>query len=527
MEQNCSITIKTTLKSCLSQITLCKKNYIYLNLHKIFYKTLNQNGPLTITILIALLFILFLNIKIISEKYLAKVNLNLIKKFKIPDYIAVISLVPFTNGALDLINSFESSKKENGHILCISVLLGSFMVSSTLVFFNVIFQSKEEVFYLGDDFYLNLVFYALALFLVAVFGIRKKLDFFCFFSIFFLYLSYVFVNFWKKNKKSDENDIFGDDYLKNKKNNNLNTSDDNIESLETTFSEKTKNLEKINLLNKKEKKFEIILEEEELLLKKIKILQYKVPRKKINLKKYLLPLKIIHWLTIPYLKIENQKSLPNFIKIYHDFFNTTFSSFLTFTILFKFSYHISLILTLLIINLIFFFEKSKKIKYFIFFTRSLTILSSLSWLKITSGLVLDIITFFSFYYNLNYIILSTTFISLGNTSLDFFSNGSLSKFGNYKIAILSCFSSPFFNLVFGFCFFFFFGKNLNFNLFGFFENEKKIGQVFLRWVFAFCFFSLVIQFWIFKNNNMVVRKKNRFYYIGIYAGFFGLSWLLF
>ena len=53
----------------------------------------------------------------------------------------------------------------------------------------------------------------------------------------------------------------------------------------------------------------------------------------------------------------------------------------------------------------------------------MTILASLTWLKFTSKIILDIIKFLSFAFKINPAVLAGTFISLGNCSLDFFANG--------------------------------------------------------------------------------------------------------
>ena len=70
-------------------------------------------------------------------------------------------------------------------------------------------------------------------------------------------------------------------------------------------------------------------------------------------------------------------------------------------------------------------------------------------MKLTSKIILDIIVFLSFALKINAGVLAGTFVSLANSSLDFFANGSLSKMKKHKLAALSCFSGPVFNLAIG------------------------------------------------------------------------------
>lgn len=70
----------------------------------------------------------------------------------------------------------------------------------------------------------------------------------------------------------------------------------------------------------------------------------------------------------------------------------------------------------------------------------LSVFASIGWISIFSNIIIDFITFLSFYFNINKIILTALLLSAGNTLGDFFGNGALAKNGEEVMGAIACFS---------------------------------------------------------------------------------------
>lgn len=59
----------------------------------------------------------------------------------------------------------------------------------------------------------------------------------------------------------------------------------------------------------------------------------------------------------------------------------------------------------------------------------ISVFAAIGWISIFSNLIIDFITFLSFYFNINKVILAALLLSAGNTIGDFFGNAALAKNG--------------------------------------------------------------------------------------------------
>ena len=76
---------------------------------KLHYSTFNGNYYIILILMCILLPIIFYNIKIIAEKYIATSIDKIIINYKISTIIASTTLIPFANGAPDLMVAISSS----------------------------------------------------------------------------------------------------------------------------------------------------------------------------------------------------------------------------------------------------------------------------------------------------------------------------------------------------------------------------------------------------------------------------------
>jgi len=70
----------------------------------------------------------------------------------------------------------------------------------------------------------------------------------------------------------------------------------------------------------------------------------------------------------------------------------------------------------------------------------ISVFSSIGWISIFSNMIIDFITFLSFYFSINKVILSALLLSAGNTFGDFFGNGALAKNGEEVMGAIASYS---------------------------------------------------------------------------------------
>ncbi len=70
----------------------------------------------------------------------------------------------------------------------------------------------------------------------------------------------------------------------------------------------------------------------------------------------------------------------------------------------------------------------------------ISVFAAIGWISIFSDLIIDFITFLSFYFNINKVILNSLLLSAGNTIGDFFGNAALVKNGEEVMGAIASYS---------------------------------------------------------------------------------------
>lgn len=106
--------------------------------------------------------------------------------------------------------------------------------------------------------------------------------------------------------------------------------------------------------------------------------------------------------------------------------------------------------------------------YLEIFYEIFSVFAAIGWISIFSGVIIDFISFLSYYFSLNEIILNSILLSAGNTVGDFFGNASLAKAGSEVMGAFASYSGQLFNNYVGFGLIILFGAftgNTKFDLF--------------------------------------------------------------
>lgn len=90
--------------------------------------------------------------------------------------IASTTLIAFSNGAPEIIASFNNSEKSEGTINSIAMLLGGYIFCLTLIVSSVYFNSKDKITLPKASVIKELIFYFLSMLVIAVFGYFGSLN---------------------------------------------------------------------------------------------------------------------------------------------------------------------------------------------------------------------------------------------------------------------------------------------------------------------------------------------------------------
>ena len=80
----------------------------------------------------------------------------------------------------------------------------------------------------------------------------------------------------------------------------------------------------------------------------------------------------------------------------------------------------------------------------------ISVFAAIGWISIFSDLIIDFITFLSFYWSMNKIILNSLLLSAGNTVGDYFANAALVKNGEEVMGAIASYSGQIFNFFAGY-----------------------------------------------------------------------------
>ena len=188
--------------------------YNYINFYYFHYCLLNSSILPSIIVFLIFLIILFFILSSTSDLFLSTAMVKLIETYNINQNIAAVTLISFGNCAPDIISSLVASENDNISF-SLGSIIGSGMFITSFVLGLVVFKGKD-IKVNSLSFNRDLLLYIIALGIIVIIGIRKKINFFYslgFISIYILNVTLAFFHGKKdKNKKKEENDINDDEY---------------------------------------------------------------------------------------------------------------------------------------------------------------------------------------------------------------------------------------------------------------------------------------------------------------------------
>ena len=506
----------------------CLDNFNFINYFKIYYNTFSQSLSLSLIFFILIILIAFLLLSLIVEIYLSPTISKLSKKLKLSQTIAALTLISFANGSPDIFNSILSSSEVQGSTLAIGSLLGAYIFTTSLVIANVIRCSKFDNLFINRFHFLKEIFvYFFSLICLIFFAMVGEVYIFMPFLFLVIYVFYFLVTVLKKEEGEKHIEVntlgnLNDKIFKEVKNEDFSTI--------TIYKIDPKKKNSVNIQENliKETKSEIKTNKKNLSLSLIRLMLVENvfwdKEDHFLIKILLLPLKILLFLTIPPYYSHKFLELNPFMLIFFKFSNLILSLFVINGFLFDVNLTTNFIIIIIVLPFGIIFHFTKKLltveKYFY---KILCILSSVTWIEISSDFILDSVQFFHFLFFINRTFFSMIIISTGNSIGDFFNNGSISELGNEQMALLGCFSGQLFNLLIGVFFHLLLKKDKNFDILGFQSKITNLDQKFVMMLFGFCFFLGGLNLFVVVLGGFKYRNKVRFLFYGFYLVFLIVS----
>ena len=246
---NCNSSIINSFLTIEKKCQFVNENcpYNYINFYYFHYCLLNSSILPSIIVFLIFLIILFFILSSTSDLFLSTAMVKLIETYNINQNIAAVTLISFGNCAPDIISSLVASENDNISF-SLGSIIGSGMFITSFVLGLVVFKGKD-IKVNSLSFNRDLLLYIIALGIIVIIGIRKKINFFYslgFISIYILNVTLAFFHGKKdKNKKKEENDI-NDDEDKEKMNRDNDVKDINLKDSITKSKYKEIELEPKN-----------------------------------------------------------------------------------------------------------------------------------------------------------------------------------------------------------------------------------------------------------------------------------------
>ena len=246
---NCNSSIINSFLTIEKKCQFVNENcpYNYINFYYFHYCLLNSSILPSIIIFLIFLIILFFILSSTSDLFLSTAMVKLIETYNINQNIAAVTLISFGNCAPDIISSLVASENDNISF-SLGSIIGSGMFITSFVLGLVVFKGKD-IKVNSLSFNRDLLLYIIALGIIVIIGIRKKINFFYslgFISIYVLNVTLAFFHGKKdKNNKKEENDI-NDDEDKEKINRDNDVKDINLKDSITKSKYKEIELEPKN-----------------------------------------------------------------------------------------------------------------------------------------------------------------------------------------------------------------------------------------------------------------------------------------
>lgn len=246
---NCNSSIINSFLTIEKKCQFVNENcpYNYINFYYFHYCLLNSSILPSIIVFLIFLIILFFILSSTSDLFLSTAMVKLIETYNINQNIAAVTLISFGNCAPDIISSLVASENDNISF-SLGSIIGSGMFITSFVLGLVVFKGKD-IKVNSLSFNRDLLLYIIALGIIVIIGIRKKINFFYslgFISIYVLNVTLAFFQGKKdKNNKKEESDI-NDDEDKEKMNRDNDVKDINLKDSITKSKYKEIELEPKN-----------------------------------------------------------------------------------------------------------------------------------------------------------------------------------------------------------------------------------------------------------------------------------------
>lgn len=480
----------------------CNQDYKLLNLVNLYFNYLGESNLLMWMMMMAFVPLLFLHMSLIADHYLSISLRRLAKKLKLSPAIAAVTITSFSAGAPDVMSSISNADKSGGAQIGVGILMGSFIFSTTLVISNVLFSSISDIKLEKWPIIKEMSFYLLSIFIIVCFGIYGQVNY-GFLGLFaIVYVSYIYITVKIDHWKPKEALFFTKE-----------------EEEEVKLIQDTQEYHVHYEISSKDDKAEEMISWKEVCSQGF--VELHDERRSIIVNILCYPLTITGLFVLPY----NRNPL---IKTHLRYFVYLGSSFYLVDSLFYItlskgsSFSAAIVITVLISILDFFSISKKTIRYF---QVVMTIFCSILTLKFYVLMIIDFITFLSFMYTIDNVILSAILLSAGDTMGDFFANGALAHQGEIAMASIATFSNQTFNILIGL------GANIfmnlqngvfEFDIFGIHNKDKvfKMRNWFLMLLVIACVGNICVHWYHYSKNNFHLEKKFADFLIVEYLVFF-------
>ena len=489
----------------------CSSKFDYVNMVDVYYNSTNQSGIAMLLIILIFYPILFVGLATIADRYLALDMKDLAHKFNLSPTLAAVTLIVFANGAPDILSAVQASSFENGNFVSLGALYGAFIFSSTLVISYVTASAEKDIKLPKLAVIKELCFYLLSIIVVLIFGYIGRTGWPFVIAFWFIYGLYCLMTFYLEKRYTQLEHIkdeLEDEEVQNTihelqtEENRVSVADydncsDNDSGIETQPMFFTLVVDKL-------------VDEECSMLENI----------------IALPLNLAAFITI--------SDLDNPFMYTKAELLICAVSFCFAIVVFDFlpiSFYWLLIASLLIAIIVYFGNHSPTHHEKARLTYQLMgVMSSIAWIKIFSGFVIDFITFIAFYFAVNEVIISSILLSAGNTVGDFFGNAALARAGEEVMATMATYSVQIFNMILGFSFNVLISMKVT-DEFDLFNRHKKadfnnigigfpLQNIFVLAMMALSAFIIIVNMIYYIATGFVLKKWFSFILFSIYFVFF-------
>jgi Ca2+/Na+ antiporter len=539
--------------------TYCSHHFGYVNLVDAYYRRFDGNAIVSFLLIFSTLPILYLCINMIAEKFISKNMRSLSNRLKMSQSLAAISFLSFANTMPELISSMRHSGSDEGTFVVVGVGIGVYIFSTSVTIPYIILRSKSQIKLPMFMVMKELVFLLVPLAAICVFGLigisgaGLLITFIGIYLFYFVATIYIDRHYFKQerqaaiaNRKTDiggnsgaagvesfDSSISGSSRLifrgdtmnsvtfEVELDNSEGSEDDEISNDNPTqhkesqpHESKPQNQNHHNNHSFFEKVFEQLIDVEEhsamaamiLLLLNFGML-FTVPHDKNP---------IMH-LKLKYIPIFMSVIVCCYLLSEHHRISRSVSIIA-----------VSLVVVIIILEICKIGKELIRIA-----EKVLTVMVSIAWTKLFVVLILDYMSFISFYFSINEIILFTILMSAGNCLAEMINLGALSRQGSGIMAVLATYSGQLLNLVGALSINTMMNANMGLISFDFFNlnNELRnheighsssllpVASQFLNMSMLFATFLVLIHFVYYAKNDFVLKKRYAFGLMLFYLGY--------